>query len=513
MKPEGTKKHKGQVDNVKTIVILADSLNRRHLSAYGCDWTITPNIERLQKKCVVFDNHWTGSAPCMPARRDILTGRLHFLERNWGPIEPFDHTLPHILRQKGIYSHMVTDHYHYLETGGENYCQMFNTWECFRGQERDPWVSRVKHNDVPEHYGRHSTQYDLNRSRFTRESDYPTPMTLSAAVDWMEENKDADNYLLFVEAFDPHEPFDVPEDYLKLYKDDYEGTMYYWPGYNPVDVPADALEHIRKRYAALLTMTDKWIGKMLDVMDKYNMWEDTLVIFTTDHGFMLGEHNYMGKNYMPAYNEIFHIPLMVHWPGKGSEGQRINALTQNIDILPTVLEYFNIDLAVCKNKLHGRSLRTLIDQDDDKIRDSVIYGYFGKTVNITDGEYTYFRTFANYDNLPLNIYTAMPTTMNQYLGIDSISDMSKIETGRFLKWTEFPVYRLPGEVTRINNQVLSYSTNKEYINKNLLFNIVNDYGQCNPINSRELENRYIGMLKKAMESHDSPEEQYLRLGI
>ena len=100
---------------MKTIVILADSINRRYLPAYGNDFVKTPNLDRLQKQSCVFDNHWTGSTPCMPARRDMFTGRINFLERCWGPIEPYDTTLPQLLREQGVRSHIYTDHYHYRD--------------------------------------------------------------------------------------------------------------------------------------------------------------------------------------------------------------------------------------------------------------------------------------------------------------------------------------------------------------------------------------------------------------
>lgn len=99
---------------MKTILILMDSLNRNMLSAYNPQtWIKTPNIDRLAAKSLVCNNHWAGSLPCMPARRDLFTGRYNFLERNWGPIEPYDITLQEKLRAHGIFTHMTTDHNHY----------------------------------------------------------------------------------------------------------------------------------------------------------------------------------------------------------------------------------------------------------------------------------------------------------------------------------------------------------------------------------------------------------------
>ncbi|MDE6456469.1 MAG: sulfatase-like hydrolase/transferase, partial [Dysosmobacter sp.] len=99
---------------MRAIFILADSTNRRFLNMYGsaCP-ALTPNLDRLAARGAVFENHWCGSAPCMPARRDIMTGRLNFLEKPWGGVEPFDQTLPALLKTKNVYTRMYTDHYLY----------------------------------------------------------------------------------------------------------------------------------------------------------------------------------------------------------------------------------------------------------------------------------------------------------------------------------------------------------------------------------------------------------------
>lgn len=496
---------------MKAIVILADTVNRHYLNAYGSARAHTPNLDRLQKRSVVFDSHWAGSLPCMPARRDLLTGRLHFLERNWGPIEPFDDTLPKVLRRSGIYSHMVTDHYHYLETGGENYCQQFDTWECFRGQELDPLVSKVIKPDAPQHIGKYSSQYELNRSLFKTEQDYTTPKTLAAACEWLENNRDADQFLLWAECFDPHEPFDMPQEYLDLYRDEYEGPLYNWPEYGPADIPEAALRHIRNRYAALLTMTDRWIGKLLDVLDRQDRWRDTMVIFTTDHGYLLGEHQLMAKNYMPVYPEIARIPLMIHLPGGERAGQRIAALTQATDLFPTLLEHFRAGPSA--NPIHGRSLLPLMQGSKQTIRESLIYGYFGKNVNITDGKFTYFRASARADNLPLNLYTAMPTTLYHYYGLDHLVHPETIEGGSWLKWTTHPVWRIPGSAVRLADRTQSFTTNSSYIRHNLLRPVESPDGRQAPLRDKHKEADYAERLREQLRLHDAPDEQYIRLGL
>lgn len=95
---------------MKTILVLMDTLNRRYLKTYNERAKgITPNINAFSKDCIIYDNHFIGSAPCMPARRDIFTGRMQFLERGWGGVEPFDITLPSVLRENGVFTHITTD--------------------------------------------------------------------------------------------------------------------------------------------------------------------------------------------------------------------------------------------------------------------------------------------------------------------------------------------------------------------------------------------------------------------
>ena len=128
---------------MKVIFVLMDSMNRHYLPVYGNKWVSTPNIDWLAKKSVIFDNHWLGSAPCMPARRDLLTGRLNFLERNWNGLEPYDIPFTRLLRNGRIFFHMVTDHYYYFHPGGENYHAAFDTWEYIRGNFLPYITSRV----------------------------------------------------------------------------------------------------------------------------------------------------------------------------------------------------------------------------------------------------------------------------------------------------------------------------------------------------------------------------------
>src|SRR5205085_2169734 len=135
-----------------------------------------------------------------------------------------------------------------------------------------------------------------NRQVMQREEDYCGPRTCMAAAKWLEDNKKAADWFLQVELFDPHEPFTCTDEYRKLYGDTWDGPLFDWPDYTRVGESKAAIEHIKKCYAGLLTMTDKWIGKIFAKLDELDLWKDTLVIFTTDHGTLLAEHDYWMKN-------------------------------------------------------------------------------------------------------------------------------------------------------------------------------------------------------------------------
>ena len=508
---------------MRTIFILADSTNRRFLNMYGSTRpALTPNLDRLAARGTVFENHWCGSAPCMPARRDIMTGRLNFLEKPWGGIEPFDQTLPALLKTKNVYSYMFTDHYLYYHVGGENYWNDFTSHEMIRGQEFDALnMPACKEGIVTQqrptgYKGIYSQEHDETYSRFASEEAYPSPMTMKKAAQWLERNADANNFLLWVEGFDPHEPFDVPQKYIDLYRDadgdDYDGIPCYWPEYRKNIFTDQETRHLNVRYKALLTMTDHYIGKILDVLDRHHMWDDTMVIFTTDHGYMLGEHGYMAKNYMPAYNEVFHIPLIICHPG--AKIKRFSGLTQNIDMFPTILGQFGVDMSQLHYPIHGKDLTPALTGETERVRDGIIYGYFGKSVNYTDGKYTYLRAAKSDSNRPLYVYTAMPTTLRQYYGVGCIQpdDYDKISFGH-LPFTNYPVYKIPADIIVFKNPSQEYSKRSVHNAVTCLYDLEKDYEQEAPIQDEILEAQYIAALRKCMETHQAPAEQYERLGI
>ncbi|WP_248926204.1 sulfatase [Paenibacillus hamazuiensis] len=488
---------------MKAIIVMFDSLNRHMLPPYGGEGVHAPNFSRLAAKSVTFDNNWVGSMPCMPARRDLLTGRYNFLHRSWGPLEPFDDSMPAILGEHGVYSHLVSDHYHYWEPGGATYHSQYSTWEFIRGQEGDPWKGEVADPDIPDHVGdvqgyraKLFRQDWINRKYMAEEELHPQAETFARGIEFIRMNGKEDRWLLQIEAFDPHEPFFSPQRYKELYPHEYAGKHFDWPLYQRVQETRDEVEHCRYEYAALLSMCDAYLGRVLDVMDECDLWKDTMLIVTTDHGFLLGEHDWWGKNIMPFYNEIARTPLFMWDPREGRQGERCGGLTQMIDLAPTLLDFFGADAT---GDMQGIPLRETL-RGDDRAREAVLFGMHGGHVNCTDGRYVYMRAPARSDNTPLYNYTLMPTHMASMFSAEELRQLELAEPFSFTKGVR--TLKIPAA-----------SRHTAHHFGTLLYDLHADPQQRQPVRDPEAEAKMVGHLVRLMQEHDAPAEQYERLGL
>ena len=504
---------------MKAIMVMYDSLSKGFLSPYGCEFVHTPNFERLAKKTVRFDNFFVGSMPCMPARRELHTGRYNFLHRGWGPVEPFDDSMPQILREHGTYTHLVTDHYHYLEDGGATYHNRYSSFEIFRGQEGDYWKGEVKDPVIPpcENYQKAQDmprlwrQDWINRKYLTSNKEMPQSRTFAAGLEFIETNKDSDNWFLQIEAFDPHEPFFAGQEYRDLYPHPYSGKHFDWPSYGPVRESEEMVNHIRAEYSALVTMCDDKLGLVLDAMDKYNLWEDTMLIVNTDHGFLMGEHNWWAKNIAPLYNEVANTPFFIYDPRyknapyfkSASYDNNIShnnltgicgKLAQTIDIPATLLDFFGVEIP---KDMQGKPLRKAY-ADNEVIHEQVLYGYFGGTLNTSDGRYTYLR--APEKSVDYYEYTLMPTNMNCMFSTEKLQTAELSEGFGFTKGARL----LQFKVSNPFNLCLA---------KNLLFDTKEDPSQLQNIDDSQMETKLINGMLTLLKSSEAPAEQYERFGL
>lgn len=485
---------------MKAIVLMFDSLNRRMLEPYGCDWVHTPNFRRLADRCVTFTNCFAGSMPCMPARRELHTGRYNFLHRSWGPMEPFDDSMPEILGNNGIHTHLVSDHYHYWEDGGCTYHTRYSAWENVRGQEGDPWKTDLRDIELPERVGRPNdawTRRDwVNRSHMQNEEDHYLARSYALGMDFLRTNHEQDNWFLTVECFDPHEPYFVPRKYQDLYPHDYDGPCFDWPPYRQVSETPEQVNRMRCLSAALHTMCDAYLGRMLDMMDELDLWKDTMLIVNTDHGFLLGEHGWWAKVVQPFYDEVIHTPLFIWDPRSKKTGERRNALVQTIDLPATLLDYFGAERPA---DMQGVPLRETLAADVP-VHDAALFGLHGAHVNCTDGRYVYMRAPARPDNSPLYEYTLMPTHMRGMFGVSELQDIQLSEPFSFTKGCRVMQIRARPWV-----DAHQFGT--------MLFDTENDPAQNHPISNPEVERQMTEHMVRLMKENDAPAEQFERLGL
>lgn len=449
----------------------------------------------------------------MPARRDLLTARLSFLHRSWGPVEPFDTCFPRLLAQQGVYTHLISDHYHYWEEGGCGYHNQFSSAEFVRGQERDLWKAMVQPptDRFREQY--HPMLSDVqrrapnmvNREFIKDESDYPITQCVDLAIEFLYQNQHTNDWFLQLELFDPHEPFTAPKKYRNLLPTDYNGPILDWPLYDKLNLSKEEVAELHANYRAIVAMCDHQLRRVLDVFDQQQLWDNTALIVTTDHGFLLGEHNWWGKNVMPVYDPIARIPLMIHHPSyTEAGGNRISALTQCIDVSTTIMSCY---LPESSYQHHGHSMLPLIDSPLESIRDFALYGIFGGALNITDGKHTYFRYPSNSQD-SLFEYTLMPVHPASYFSAQEFQNAELVYNQDFSNG--YPVLKIKAlDSARrppMQGGALADADNN-------LFNVNKDPLQLSPLTDESLEQYFLTAMHRLLIEHGAPGELLSRFDL
>ncbi len=493
------------------VVILLDSLNRHMLGAYGGEEFETPNLDRFATSAVRFERHYTGSLPCMPARHDILCGALDFLWRPWGSVEIWEDAITRGLKKKGVKTQLISDHPHLFEEGGENYHVDFGAWSYERGHETDAWRLRPDPSWVgAPSFGRGPMAYDLSRAHFRDEADFPGPRTMSAAAAWLDEHAHAfDRFFLFVDEFDPHEPFDTPEPWASKYDPDWGGPRLIWPPYMQGAVENGVLsarqaKHLRSNYGAKLSMIDHWFGKILDAMDRNGLWDDTLFIICTDHGHYLGEKDIWGKPGVPVFNTIGHIPLMIRCPGV-APGVR-SALSTSVDIFATLADQFDVKV---RQRTHGRSLLPVLRGEAARIRDHILTGVWGREVCLVTEQFKYVRAPTG-ANAPLSMMSNRWSTMPTHV-LEREAALPLPDDRAFLD-------RMPGSSVPVIHQPYGAGDpipfwGRARFSGHHLYDQVEDANEDTNLAGGEVEKRLADTLRDALLDIEVPRSQFARLGL
>ncbi|MDR2788840.1 MAG: sulfatase-like hydrolase/transferase [Candidatus Accumulibacter sp.] len=425
-----------QAKNV--LFIMLDTLAAQYLGCYGNSVVKTPNIDRLARNATLFENAYSEGLPTIPARRALMTGRFTLPFDGWRGLNEQDTTLTDMLWCRWWQTALIYDTPP-MRIPKYAYSRGFDYVRFLPGHDLD----HVSYAHVPLDKGMKPEDYtsptmlrkmengllDADSEALLRsldlflrvcqdrrgDADSYVAKVASAAEHWLTDIRDKRRpFVLWVDSFDPHEPWDPPSVWAGEpcpYDPGYEGNPLVLAPWTPVEGRISEREcaHVRALYYEKISVADKWVGRLLDTLEREGLADDTLVIFTSDHGQPMGDgmhgHGLMRKCRPWPYEEVAHIPLIIRMPG-AERGRRVQAFVQNADILPTLLDALGLlgNMPPVETGTHfptyddsdiqGESLLPLLYGETDGLRDHAITGYFGKAVSIVTEDYSYIHWLA-----------------------------------------------------------------------------------------------------------------------
>jgi arylsulfatase A-like enzyme len=397
------------VPRFNAVVICADTFRADHLGCYGNPWISTPSLDHLAAQGIVFEECFAEALPTIPARKAYFTGRPLFpwwevrrykgdpLSRQpgWHPLHEHEVTIPEVLNPQGYVTGLVADTYHLFKPG-MNLARGFSSWQLVRGQEADRYrvgprdaLARVaprytgldgddlRRSSLPQDGTR---QYLLNNQDRRSEEDYLVARVMRTAAAWLEDvvagtgGAGGPPFFLWVDCFDPHEPWDPPRADADRYDPGFTGPEPVFVLRHSWDrVPPAHQRRAKALYAGEVTLVDRWIGHLLGTLDALGLADDTAVFFTSDHGTILGEHGRLHKAPELLIAPETRLPLIARLPERhraARAGARVPGFVQSYDLLPTVLDALG---AEAPDFLLGRSALPLLEGTAP--RDHVVSAY------------------------------------------------------------------------------------------------------------------------------------------
>lgn len=354
------------------ILIIVDSWRQDHVGAYGNPWIKTPHLDQLARESVLFTRAYPESLPTLPVRRALHTGlRTYPFQGHhdykgdfsgapgWGPIPEEQDTVAEVLAARGYRTAFVTDCYHQFKPS-KNFHRGFQEWIWVRGQENDPFKSgpALREGQLAAHIPpdlrtrkvgkldaleRFLTKYLLNNAYRMTEADYYPARVFAEAARWVWDNQDAKDLFLVVDSFDPHEPWDPPAYYRRMYDPDNDvldviHSLYSrWEG----KLTPRQVRRVQGNYAGEVTMVDRWLGFFLETLRTTGRMEDTLVAVISDHGHNIGldpgDKGYVSKQGHPMTHAVADLIMTLRHPSGQGAGTRCEALCYNHDLTATLL--------------------------------------------------------------------------------------------------------------------------------------------------------------------------------
>ncbi|MBE83859.1 MAG: hypothetical protein CME21_14955 [Gemmatimonadetes bacterium] len=427
------------ISNQPNIIwIMCDQMRFDAAGFAGNEIIKTPVLDKLAEQGVVFENAYCASPVCSPARASWLTGlypHAHMQLRNYGPVRgtawgshlPSYHTtIGDVLKREGYRCGMVGPWHlgndHKPQHGFDDY------WQAYRylgKQYTDPLEAYFREEGVEDLYRKRGAFTQHGNTLGFRVLDDPrqqrTTWTVDHTLRFLDQT-DGEPFFAFVSIKDPHPKMLVPQDLLELYPADrmpipatLRDNLEEKPDYHktgkfriPESVTDLQVQEFTAYYYALVTHIDSEIGRIVSALETEGLLEDTILVFMSDHGELLGDHGYTEKCFM--YESSVRVPCLLHWPG-GLPPQRVRAPLGGVDLMPTLTELSGSSVptdidgqSVAKHLRAGeepvsRPVFAEIASQETIYRGSNEPEHFASHVMMLDGSWKYVRNRADLDEL------------------------------------------------------------------------------------------------------------------
>ena len=399
------------------LFITCDQLRKDTLGCYGDGIVKTPNIDKIARRGVCFDNTFAAYPVCAPNRASIATGRypsVHGLRQNGIALSQNELTMMEVCRRAGYRTYGVGKmhlgpQWKFPQDGGP---LKDPEPELAVNPQPEPWelpwhgfesILVTEDNRVGP-YGQYLAEHGYDVWEDPHSFTYPQHITAASvypeehhqttwigdrSLDFLRAHDDAKPFFMWTSFVHPHHPFTPPKPYDTMYDPEdmplplwQEGEPDGWPdhyrtkhfrtegGHEAIGmhtVTDKEWQRVRAFYYGMITHIDKQVGRLLDHLEERGMLENTVIAFTSDHGEMLGDHHLVFKG--TSFDQVTNVPMILAGPGVNVAGEHREQLGSSIDIMPTLLEAVGLDVPP---GVQGKSLLTAAADPTHELRDVVL---------------------------------------------------------------------------------------------------------------------------------------------
>ncbi len=418
----GPQVRRGDAPNL--LLVIVDSIRADHLGSYGRRHAHTPNFDALARESLRFTHVYPEAFPTGPARATIYGGRRIFPFADWTapppdmPSTPGWQAIPAqnlvtTLRAAGWFTALAVDTPWVLVGSQRPFQQALDRYVPIPGQTGTVTrpASLISDAELARHVppkildsssGQKMRQYLANQAGRRSEADYLPAKVFTAGMRLLEEaNRQDKPFALMVDCFDPHEPWDPPDKYVKLHGGDVHrpwdpGTVLNGTTATNGLAPADVAQ-MKALYRAELSMSDHWFGNFMQRFHELKLERETIVLFLSDHGFLLGERGYVAKMATQCHPELIHVPLMIRHPDGRGAGRTTDYFTQTQDVATTLLHAGTVARPAF---MDGQNLLPLLDGRHGQRRlkrRTYVTGSYSSIVFARDRRWSYMGDNQNAD--------------------------------------------------------------------------------------------------------------------